>query len=71
MGNASGSGIGGRARGVLMTAGLMQAVVLAGGAGVGRAEGTSTTIKAEHFDRDPGWEGVGNRVTPEVNRGVK
>ena len=32
---------------------------------------SSPTLKTEHFDRDPGWEGHNNRIVPEKVRLVK
>ena len=35
-------------------------------AGIAPAEEQpNTVLKAEHFDRDPGWGGFNNRVTPD------
>ena len=32
---------------------------------------SSPTLKTEHFDRDPGWEGHNNRIVPKKARMVK
>src|SRR5262249_35904203 len=44
---------------------ILLALVAAAGAGLGWADDKpKTTLKAESFDRDPGWEGHNNRVEP-------
>jgi len=43
---------------VVMIAGLALAVCGAAGDGL-------PPVKVEHFDRDPGWEGINNRVAPQ------
>ncbi len=42
------------------------AFFIAGGAPLIRAaDPTPSTLKSEHFDRDPGWEGYNNRIVPK------
>ena len=35
------------------------------------ADETSSSVKSEHFDRDPGWEGFNNRNMPKDARMVE
>src|SRR6187549_3662303 len=44
---------------------------LAVASAVPAVESSSTKLKSEHFDRDPGWEGHNNRVVPKDKQMVK
>src|SRR5436305_2040835 len=47
-------------------------LALAAAAGVVPADqGAGPVLKTEPFDRDPGWEGHNNHLTPRVNKTVK
>ena len=58
---------GGKPWGTLSVLSLTLLVTLAVGAGGREAEEKpkQATLKAESFDKDPGWEGHNNRVVPE------
>jgi hypothetical protein len=47
---------------LVKTLGLSLLLASTVGAGMSLAEEPKLTIKTEHFDRDPGWEGLNNRI---------
>jgi hypothetical protein len=54
-----------RLRGPWGVVGLLGLAILSALAVGGAAEEPKPVLKAEHFDRDPGWEGHNNRIVPK------
>jgi hypothetical protein len=61
-----------RARGPRGATSVLSLALLIGGAGTGTAdEPPKPVVKAESFDKDPGWEGHNNRGVPKVVKNVQ